>query len=210
MNVDIMSSMFIYGEDGLTLKYTKERLGEILQKLGDNSKSADCKVFFRPSFGRGSTGYGEFDAIIISQEKAYLVEAKWDGGRDLSGPRKQGPIKLKKNQTRRHRIFEWFSHNWNGEVGEAWDRFAEKNNPDFKRIFKFKTSKGIETSKYIPSADRLLSQNIQTMFQEIGNRTLKDVLLIFYKDKPPEVKQEGFSIVNVPYNPTLGLFTELE
>lgn len=37
-----MPRIFIYGEDGLTLKYTKERLGEILHKLGDNSNPVDC------------------------------------------------------------------------------------------------------------------------------------------------------------------------
>ena len=90
-----MPRILIYGEDGLTLKYTKERLGEILQQLGDDYNPDDCTVFFRPSFGRGTTGYGEFDAIIISQEKAYFVEAKWDSGRDLSGSRKQKPIRLR-------------------------------------------------------------------------------------------------------------------
>jgi len=42
MKDDIMPRILIYGEDGLTLKYTKERLGEILHKLGDNSNPADC------------------------------------------------------------------------------------------------------------------------------------------------------------------------
>jgi hypothetical protein len=53
---EIMLRAFIYGEDGLTLKYTKERLGDILQKLGDDSNPDDCTVFYRPSFGRASTG----------------------------------------------------------------------------------------------------------------------------------------------------------
>ena len=204
-----MPRILIYGEDGLTLKYTKERLGDILHKLGDNSNPDDCTVFYRPSLGRGQ-GYGEFDAIIISQEKAYLVEAKWDGGRDLSGLRKQRPIRLEENQIRRHRIFEWFSQHWNGEVGEAWDRFREKNNPEFKRRFKFKTNKGVEEFKSIPSSDSITGQNLQTIFEEIGNRKLENVLLIFYRDKSPEVEQDEFTTVIVQYNPTFDLFTELE
>ncbi len=197
-----MPRVLIYGEDGLTLKYTKERLGDILHRLGDNSNPADCTVFYRPSFGR-VRGYGEFDAIIISQEKAYLVEAKWDGSGNLS----RG---LGEEQTRRHRILKWFRDNWNGEVGEAWDRFAEKNNPEFKRIFTFSTKKGKRVSKFIPSSDRLVGKNLQTILKEIGNRKLENVLLIFYKDMPPEVEQDKFTTVVVQYDPTFGLFTELE
>jgi hypothetical protein len=192
-----------YGEDGLTLKYTKERLGNILQKLGDNSKQADCTVFFRPSFGRGQ--YGEFDAIIISKEKAYFVEAKWDSNRDL----KEINV-LREDQIRHHKIFEWFSQNWRGEVGEDWNGFAKKNNPEFKRIFTFKTSRGKDSVKSIPKSDTTLGKNLRTVLEKIGDKKLENVLLIFYKDKPPKAKQNGFVTVFVQYKPTLGLFSELE
>ena len=78
----MVSRIMVYGEDGLTLKYTREKLGEILVKLGDDSHPEDCTVFYRPSFGKGQ--YGEFDAIISTTKKAYLVESKWDGSADLS------------------------------------------------------------------------------------------------------------------------------
>jgi len=126
--------VFVYGEDGLTLKYTRERLGEMLVKLGDNSNPADCTVFYRPSFGRRGL-YGEFDAIIITPKKAYLVESKWDGSGDVS----EG---LEEHQIRRHKIFGWYNDNWNGEVGEPWDRFAEENNPAFKREFTYSVREG--------------------------------------------------------------------
>ncbi len=203
-----MPRMLIYGEDGLTLKYTKERLGEILQQLGDDSNPADCTVFFRPSLGRGQW-YGEFDAIIISQEKAYLVEAKWDSGRDLTGKRKQRPIKLDDNQVRRHRILKWFSENWNGEEGQVWDRFAEKNRPNFETEFEFMKD-GKKEKKSIPPSDSILGQNLQTIFSVIGKKKMEDVLLIFYRDKQPEVAQEGFTAVAVQYEPTLDNFSELE
>jgi len=208
MKDDGKPKVLVYGEDGFTLKYTRERLGEILHRLGDNSNPADCTVFYRPSLGRH--GYGEFDAIIISQEIAYLVEAKWDGGRNLSRSRKQRPIRFEENQIRRHEIFEWFSQNWNGEEGEEWDRFADKNNPKFKRRFTFKNSKGDEVDKSIPSSDSLVGQNLQNTFREIGNRTLEDVLLTFYRVTPPEVKQDKSTTVFERYNPTHDLFTELE
>jgi len=195
----------IYGEDGLTLKYTKEKLGEILVKLGDQSNPKDCTVFYRPSFGR--TGlYGEFDAIIITPQKAYLIESKWDGSGDLS-------TGLKPHQIRRHKIFEWYKNNWNGEIGEAWDEFAEKNNPAFKKEFTYSVSergKPIEKYKYIPSSSSILGQNLQTVLKEIGERKLENVLLIFYKDQQFDVEQKGFKTVNIKYETTLGLYTKLE
>jgi hypothetical protein len=197
---ETMPRVLIYGEDGLTLKYTKERTDEILQKLGDKSNPDECTIFFRPSFGRAQ--YGEFDAIIISQEKAYLVEAKWDESGDLSGG-------LREDQIRRHKIIEWFGANWNGEVGEKWDEFADKHNPEFKQIFKFVTKSGKDESKYIPSSESRVGQNLQTILGVIGNRKVENVLLLFYKDTPPKAEQEGFTTVFIQYNQSLGLFTEL-
>ena len=198
-----MPRRLVYGEDGLTLKYTKERLREILRKLGDTSNPAECTVFYRPSFGRSQ--YGEFDAIIISQEKAYLVEAKWD---------ENGKLKriggLEENQIRRHDIFKWFSQNWHDEVGEDWDRFAKNNNPEFMKKFTYKKENGEEDAKYIPDSHTTLGKNLQTVLMEIGNRKLENVLLIFYIDKPPKAGQDGFTTVFEQYNPTLGLFSNLE
>ena len=74
-------------------------------KLGDNSNPADCTVFYRPSFGRDQ--YGEFDAIIVTHERAYLVESKWDGSGGTS-------ITLEEHQIRRHKILEWYHDNWMG------------------------------------------------------------------------------------------------
>lgn len=209
-----MPRLLIYGEDGLTLKHTKERLGEILRKLGDDSNPDDCTVFFRPSLGRGLHGYGEPDAIIISRKKAYIVEVKWDGAREITGERKQSPVELKDEQTRRHDIFRWYSENLNfSELPsrEEWDRFAEKNNPDFQRKFEF-MKRGEKKTKSIPPSDSITCTNLRTIFEKIGNRKIENVLLIFYKysDKQPEIEQEGFTPVFVQYDPTLGLFTELE
>ncbi len=205
-----MPRILVYGEDGFTLKYTKERLGEILHKLGDNSNPADCTVFYRPSFGRSQ--YGEFDAVIISQKKAYFVEAKWDENGESKKIRG-----LEENQIRRHDIFEWFSQNWHGEIGEAWDRFREKNNPEFEKAFSFESPsrKGVKVSKSIPSSDSTVGQNLQTILEEIGNRKPENVLLIFYKNKPPEVEKaevekDKFTTVFVQYNPTFGLFADLD
>jgi len=197
--------VFVYGEDGLTLKYIKERLVEILVKLGDKSHPIECTVFYRPSFGR-ERFYGEFDAIIITPKTAYLVESKWDGSGGTS-------IKLEEHQIRRHKILKWYHNNWKGESGEGWDEFAKKNNPDFREEFTYfveEDGKMVEKSKYIPSSSSILGQNLQTILKEVGDRKLKDVLLIFYKDEPFDVEQDGFATINIKYELTLGLYTKLE
>ncbi|MDF1537986.1 MAG: hypothetical protein P1Q69_03695 [Candidatus Thorarchaeota archaeon] len=162
-------------------------------KLGDETNPEDCALFYRPSFGRQKF-YGEFDAMIITPKKAYLVESKWDRSGDLT----KG---LEKHQVLRHEIFSWFHNNWKGEEGKAWDKFAKENNPAFKKKFK---------SKYIPSSSTTLGQNLQTVLKEIGNKVLENVLLIFYEDQPIEVTQEGFTTINIKYKPTLGLFNRLQ
>ena len=46
-----------YGEDALTLWALQNRLIQILDFLDDPSGPPECKVFFRPSFGRrGGSG----------------------------------------------------------------------------------------------------------------------------------------------------------
>ena len=197
--------VFAYGEDGLTLKTTKERLGEILHELGDKSNPSDCAVFFRPSLGRGTTGYGEFDAIIISPKKAYIVEAKWD-----DKGRKKKISRLEENQIRRHDILKWLSQNWDGE--EEWDTFAEKYNPEFEEEFTLDSpsKEGAKVAKSIQPLHKDLGQNTHIILEEIGNNEIEDVLLIFYRDKKPKVEENRFSIVFIRYNLTFGLFTELE
>ena len=65
-----------YGEDSLTLWALKRELGTILRSLCDTSRPENCKVLYRPSFGRGH-GFGEFDFIILADACVYLGESKW-------------------------------------------------------------------------------------------------------------------------------------
>ena len=52
--------------------------------------------------------------------------------------------------------------------------------------------------------------NIFRAREEFEGREIEDVLLIFYKDEPFEVEQEGFTTINIKYELTLGLYTKLE
>lgn len=200
---------FVYGEDGLTLKFLKENLQEVLDKLGDNSDK-DCTVFYRPSLGR-TKYFGEFDAILITSDYTYLIESKWDWSSDL----RQG---LKDHQIRRHRILAWLKENWESKKWENWDEFVKEKNEDFKKCFKYEMEKEgqLETRwKYLPSEHDVsgrptkLARNLQTILGKIQGKKLIDVLLVFYENEEIGIKQEGFKIVQMKYKPTQDLFIEL-
>ena len=72
-----MIKIYAYGEDALTLWALKEPLGQILKNLEDESDPDECIAFFRPSFGRRggdrSVQFGEFDLILITQDRVILA-----------------------------------------------------------------------------------------------------------------------------------------
>jgi len=192
-----------YGEDALTLWAVTERLDLILKELGDDSDPAYCTVFYRPSFGRKGL-YGEFDAIIVTPERAYLVESKWDGSGGTS-------IKLEEHQIRRHKILKWYHKNWEGELGDGWDEFTKKNNPDFREEFTYfveENGKMVEKSKYIPSSDTILGQNLQTVLKIISGKEIENVLLYLHRGKPIDIAPD-FKIVKIEYETKLGNYIEL-
>jgi len=191
------SKFYVYGEDGLTLKVLKNNLGSILLEL-DGSNPEDCTVFYRPSFGR-TRHYGEFDAIIITQNNAYLIESKWDGSSNLQSD-------LHETQIRRHEILRWYHERWMRETEMDWDSFRAKYNSWFNQRF---------PKKYIPYAyddsgrPTKLSSNLRCILEAIGDRKIEDVLFIFYRNIPVKVHQEGFKIIQIKYTLNNYLFLEL-
>ena len=192
----MVPKFFVYGEDGLTLKFLKEKLEDILVKL-DRSRPDDCIIYYRPSFGR-EKHYGEFDAIIITPKNAYLIESKWDGSNNLSSG-------LGRNQSLRHEILGWYQRNWRGGNDDEWNAFCDERQADFQIKFK---------GKYIPKThshgkETKLSKNLRTVLEDIGNRTVHDVLIVFYTDEKPEIHQKDFEVLSFQYQPTHGLHIEL-
>lgn len=122
-----------YGEDFLTFWAITRKLDEILHQLNDDTSPEECMVFYRPSFGRrGGTKcseFGEFDALIVTPQTAYLIESKWDGS-EASFP--NNVLKLHDIQTKRHQIFKWYHENWEEE---KWSEFAQKHAKEFKAKF---------------------------------------------------------------------------
>src|SRR5271157_1954335 len=98
--------LYGYGEDALTLWALKMKLSEILEPFGDHSAASECKLFFRPSFGRRggekSSQFGEFDFIILARDRLYLGESKWDRSPEVTDI---GTIELREEQNIRHQLF---------------------------------------------------------------------------------------------------------
>jgi len=69
--------LFGYGEDFLTLWALTKVTKTILNKLNDETPPDSCKIIYRPSFGRAGGSmenqraeFGEFDAILVTDQKA--------------------------------------------------------------------------------------------------------------------------------------------
>ena len=121
-----------YGEDFLTLWAITKKIDEILSQLDDKTNLEKCKILFRPSFGRAggidSAQFGEFDVIIITQNKAYLVESKWDRSKIQNNT-----LRLDKVQIFRHKILHWYHEHWQGGT---WKTFVDKHREEFKTELK--------------------------------------------------------------------------
>jgi hypothetical protein len=113
-----------YGEDALTLWAIKNKLGVILQTVNDFSAPSMCQVFFRPSFGRGGgSQFGEFDFIILSKDRLYLGESKWDRS---SEEFEDGVLELRDEQKLGHRIFKFYVEQWAFGSYSSWREFTDK------------------------------------------------------------------------------------
>jgi len=185
-----------YGEDFLTFWAVTKKLGEILHQLEDNTDAEECTVFYRPSFGRrGGTKraeFGEFDAIIVTPQTAYLVESKWDGS-NASFP--NNVLELGDIQTRRHEIFEWYHKNWREE---DWKEFVRKCTHEFREKFKIN----------IAPEGSLLSQNLMTVLKWTRGRKLVNVLLFLHKGEIPKI-ETSFKVVTIKYKLADGEYIEL-
>ncbi len=92
-----------YGEDSLTISILRDRMEEFLAAVGDSTDLKDVTFLYRPSFGRGQYGFGEFDAIVSTFRNIYLIESKWHKSTEIKKGSKR--IVLTKAQVRRHLVF---------------------------------------------------------------------------------------------------------
>ncbi len=157
-----IDKVFGYGEDGLTLRFFTTQLEDFLKIVEDSSAPDDCKFFYRPSFGRGGRNskstFGEFDGILSTPRKIYLIESKcWANSRK--------PFLLDKAQMLRHEIFKKYYEVW--EKGTKWE--------EIKLEF---------LGKLLPSGDSLLAKNLSRILDQLMSDTgarkeIMNVLIFF-------------------------------
>ncbi len=186
-----MSEIIGYGEDALTYKALTKDLDKILAKFNDTSDLDGCMVFYRPSFGRGGKSkalFGEFDAIIITETTAYLLESKWDMSSEVTST----GVNLTESQINRHKIFRWYMDHWNPSV--PWQELMQKMGGEFSNEFSGKT---------IPPEGSELTKNLQFILHNMHGKSVIDLLLLFCSDskndRTVEVRPDNFKPVVLPY-----------
>jgi len=189
-----------YGEDALTLWALKQHTSKILEEFQDKTPISDCIAFYRPSFGRhgkkGSSIFGESDAIITSKQNIYLIESKWDNHNDFNN---EG-FQLENHQILRHQIFLWYLTHWNNKYSGNWQAFVNEQ----REKFPF-------SNKTIAPSGSLLAQNLECILTrihehcgyEVSERNIKNVLLFFYnaeKSEFPAETNNPFKLIPIDYS----------
>lgn len=188
-----------YGEDALTLWALKNRLGQILRQLGDDSEPSSCRALFRPSFGRrggeNSSQFGEFDFILLSPKRLYLGESKWDRSSEMIA---EGGG-LRQSQFDRHAIMAHYIWQWLSVTHEDWADFVSRAAP-------------LPRGKPLAPIGSLLAANLEIILVKIadfyGRRPdIANVLLYLHPSgaKPTGKKLDKFSVISLEYPDSITL-----
>lgn len=195
-----MSKIVGYGEDAFTFWVLKQHTSEILEHFEDITTLSNCLIFYRPSFGRhrkkNSSVFGEFDAIISSEENIYLIESKWDNLAKFNNDE----FMLREEQILRHKIFSWYLTHWDKKYVNDWQTFINEHQNDFK--FKNKTiaPKGSLLATNLEFILNKLLEHCRRFSSEDG---IKNVLLFFYnakKSRSPLKINTEFTLVPIDYS----------
>jgi hypothetical protein len=198
-----------YGEDPLTylaisneetVKGIFHQLESQIQHKEDIIQMIDtCKIYYKPSFGRGGNSgknFGEFDAIIATKENIFLVESKWfkyhgfpevwpKAKAERSVANKLIPVgkPFDPKEIQRHKIFEMYY--------KGWAKILDSN---FRKRLNFEFSKfgkqiiGPDSEKQM-QAD--LYVNMKYMIAEFGKeKQINNVLLYFV----PKILEDKFGV----------------
>lgn len=193
--------IYAYGEDALTLWALKCRLASILWALKDPSAAEECRVFYRPSFGRSggpdSPQFGEFDFILLSRTRLYLGESKWDRSSEKI---LHGVLRLRDEQLLRHRLFERYVRAWAFAGTSNWEQLEDAVRDGL-------AAEGIR--KPVAPSGSLLASNLRTVLSLIGEHfgsppEIRNLLLYLHdattSRKPPTETAGPFETVPVDYS----------
>ena len=184
--------VFAYGEDALTLWALKEKLSEILKSLNDTSDPFCCQIFYRPSFGRGRYGFGEFDFILLAKQTLYLGESKWNKSNEK---KKIRSLHLRDEQRRRHEIFTFYLETWAFGDYVNWDKFKKEKEKDELLFLRHS----------VPESKSLLANNIIFISDIIKRHyqmkpDVTNVLLYLHKNNELPEPPHNFFLVPIDYS----------
>jgi hypothetical protein len=194
-----------YGEDSLTLGVLLAHTPAFLAALGDTTDESPIYTLYRPCFGRravaGKRGspcsFGEFDAIIITASRTYLIEAKRTGSKEAVG----AEVHLRTEQVRRHAAMRAYVEEWNACQPTGWADFVARS-----RIVPRLSSIDLR----VPDSHSRLAKNLCYILGMTSDSSgeVQDVLL-FIRDlsadgprasPPTEVTEPGFIVVHARVN----------
>jgi len=195
-----MNRIIGYGEDAFTLWVLKQHTSKILEQFEDRTTLSNCLIFYRPSFGRhskeSSSIFGEFDAIISSEENIYLIESKWDNLTEFNNDE----LILREEQILRHRIFSWYLTHWDRKYSNDWQTFINEHQNDFKFKDKTVAPKG---SLLAANLEFILNKLLEHCRRFSSKDNIKNVLLFFYnakKSRSPLKTNTEFTLVTFDYS----------
>lgn len=195
-----MNEILGYGEDALTLWALKQRTSAILDEFGDKTTPSNCLAFYRPSFGRhskaNSSVFGEFDAILASEENIYLIESKWDNLAEFNNDE----IMLRDEQTLRHKILSWYLTHWNMKYYGNWENFVKEQRNDFQKEFGEHEKAIASNSLLAANLEFILTKSMERC-KEISPSNIKNVLLFFHNanNEPPTKTSNAFKLIPIFY-----------
>jgi hypothetical protein len=189
-----------YGEDALTIWALQNQLDNILLQLNDYSKLCECKVFLRPSFGRGNGkyGFGEFDFILLTENQLFLGESKWDR---FSNSLKRN-MSMTNVQLKRHDVFTEYVQEWYRNNCTSGNFYKKAGN-----VFNIK-GKSIAPEGSLLSSNLLMIMTIiEKHFQTLP--VIRNVLLYLYDGNKtnglPNKSLKNFDLVYIDYHKGIGL-----
>jgi hypothetical protein len=186
-----------YGEDALTHWALTHRINQILDALSDSSIPDDLTLFFRPSFGRRggekSSQFGEFDFILLTNERVLLGESKFDRSPEASS----GEIlNIRPEQILRHEIFQQYVNEWTCGTYASWDDFLHAIEDSWPRL------------KPPAPSGSLLSENLELVLGTIQRKyqstpVIENVILYLFDGRdgiaPDLEAPEDFRLVAIDY-----------
>ena len=97
------------------------------------------------SGGAKRSEFGEFDALIVTSEAAYLIEAKWGSSQENDN----GEVRLRNEQQRRHKVFRWYLSQWRQLMPTSWPDFRQRCLRVFEAEFPSMTMSGPGTVLFV-------------------------------------------------------------